>query len=140
MNWRLLIFSLLIFNTLTWGYIFYPKNQLDNLNLYFLDVGQGDSELISFDNVRILVDGGPGAQVLEKLSEILPITDRYIDLIILTHPHLDHFGGLIDVLKNYQVGVIIENGFTHDTSQFNYFEKVVEDKKIKRVALHEGDK
>ena len=141
MNWKLLIILLIIFDILIWGWILVDAlADAQNLSMYFLDVGQGDSELIKIGDVDILVDGGPDAKVLESLSKILPISDRYLDLVILTHPHLDHFGGLIDILKNYQVGYVLDSGFGHDTQSNIYFQKEISDKKIKHLVLREGDK
>ena len=141
MNWKLLIILLIIFDILIWSWILIgPLTSSQDLSIYFLDVGQGDSELIKIGDVDILVDGGPDAKVLESLSKVLPISDRYLDLVILTHPHLDHFGGLIDILKNYQVGYLLDSGFGHDTQSYIYFKKEVTEKDIKHLALREGDK
>lgn len=141
MNWKLLISLLIIFNISLWGFIFFPSwSSEEDLAIYFLDVGQGDSELITIDGVDILVDGGPDAKVLESLSKVMSPTDRYIDLVILTHPHLDHFGGLTDVFKNYQVGVFIDSGHDHTIAQYDYFKKVLAEKNIKHINLAKGDK
>jgi competence protein ComEC len=69
------------------------------LHVSFLDVGEGDSILIQNAGKNILIDGGPSPQaVCLGLGKKLPFWDR-LDLVILTHPHLDHLNGLIEVLK-----------------------------------------
>src|SRR3989344_5668011 len=74
------------------------------LKFYLLDVGQGDAIFIETPSGnQILIDGGPDKSVLRELGEVMPFYDRTIDLVILTHPHLDHAGGLVEVLKNYEV-------------------------------------
>jgi len=95
--------------------------------IYFLDVGQGDSELFLLPGgVQVLIDGGPpNGRVVTELSEILPFTDRYIDLVILTHSQLDHFGGLIQVLDTYRVGAFLWNGRRGTTSAFEELERVI---------------
>ncbi|AKM83271.1 hypothetical protein A2422_00035 [Candidatus Woesebacteria bacterium RIFOXYC1_FULL_31_51] len=75
----------------------------DNLSIINCDVGQGDATLVQFKNNQILIDGGPDKSVLSCLGEYMPFYDRTIELVILTHPEKDHFGGLIDVFKNYNV-------------------------------------
>lgn len=68
-------------------------------NVHFLDVGQGDSILICGSEKNILIDGGErdkGETVLAGLKEY-GITE--IDYMIATHPHSDHIGGLVDVLR-----------------------------------------
>jgi beta-lactamase superfamily II metal-dependent hydrolase len=65
------------------------------LNVYFLDVDQGDATLIVSPTGRtVLIDAGPpsaGAHLANRLPELL--TGK-LDLVILTHPHVDHYGGL----------------------------------------------
>lgn len=73
----------------------------------FLDVGQGDSILIQKGTQQVLIDGGPGMTVLRRLGEELPLFDRTIDVVILTHPQQDHMEGLVHVLERYQVGLVL---------------------------------
>jgi len=117
--------------------------RVSNLEFYFLDVGQGDSQLVNLPaesgEIQILIDGGRGPKVLSELGEALLFGDRYIDLIVATHPDLDHFGGLIDVLKNYQVGAVIMNGQQGKADAYPEFEKIMVEKNIPRIILKEGD-
>lgn len=135
------IFSLLIgFNLFTWGAIV-SRAHSAGLNMYFLDVGQGDSSLaILPGGVKVLIDGGPDKAVLDSLEKVLPPGDRYIDLVILTHPQLDHFGGLIDVLKRYQVGMFLHNGREGSADAWPYLKQVLEEKNISMFLLAEGDR
>lgn len=73
----------------------------------FLDIGQGDSTLFQEQTTQILIDGGPGAQVLERLGEEMPWFDRTVDVVILTHPQQDHLEGLLHVLDRYHVGLVL---------------------------------
>ncbi len=75
-------------------------------------MGQGDAILITSFYTQILVDGGKNAAVLECLAEHMPFWDRKIELVVATHPDSDHIGGLVEVLKRYQVHQIWENGLT----------------------------
>src|SRR3989337_1643687 len=92
------LFSILIFVLATvWIIAYqYPDN---NLHLIACDVGQGDAMLAVYGKTQILVDGGPGRQVLDCLSEHLPFWDREIELVVSTHPQQDHYGGLVDVFQ-----------------------------------------
>ena len=98
-NWViLLVLFLILFDVFVWKQVVFDSPN-ENLEVYFLEVGQGDSELVFLPGgVKILIDGGPNSKILDELSSILRPTDRYIDLAVLSHPELDHFGGLIDVL------------------------------------------
>lgn len=102
------IFLLLVFNIAAWWQILQITHS--RTALYFFDVGQGDSQLVQLEDIQILIDGGPDASVLKNLEKIMAPNDRYIDLVVLTHPQLDHFGGLVDVLDRYEIGYFLHNG------------------------------
>lgn len=78
-----------------------------NLHLIFCDVGQGDAALITLGTTQMLIDGGPDNKVLSCLSRHLPFWDRKIEVVLLTHPQEDHFGGLVDVVRRYQVETLL---------------------------------
>lgn len=102
-----------------------------NLEVHFLDVGQGDAAFIKTPyGQNILVDGGPNSSVLRPIAEQTAWWDRTIDLIILTHPHDDHVGGLVDVIKRYQVKKILYTGVLHTAPAFTEWLQLVRDKKI----------
>lgn len=74
-----------------------------------LDVGQGDAYLVELGTVTVLIDGGPDpARLMEQLGASLPPWRRRIDLMVLTHAHLDHGAGLIAALDRYEVGMTLE--------------------------------
>ncbi len=88
------------------------------LHIWFLDVGQGDAIFIQAPNGnQILVDGGPDSKVLRELGRIMPFYDHSIDILVLSHPHADHLRGLIEVLKNYEVGLVLENKIPCDSPE-----------------------
>ncbi len=101
------------------------------LEVDFLDVGQGDAILIQAPaGQNILVDGGPDSAVLKRLGgEMLP-WDKKIDLMILTHPHADHLTGLIEVIKHYQVERVLYTGVIHTTPNYLEWLKLVKEKRV----------
>jgi len=93
------------------------------LTVSFIDVGQGDAILIDKGDTDILVDGGPtSANVLAYLQG-QGVGD--IDLLVATHPHADHIGGLPDVLARYQVSEIWVNGDTATSQTYQNFAAAV---------------
>lgn len=139
-NLSLALIVLVAGNVFIWWAII-GNGETKDLELYFLDVGQGDSELINFPgNVQILIDGGPNTKILNSISKALSPQDRYIDLLVVTHPQLDHYGGFIDVLKNYKVGAVIDNGRRGTTRTYDDFEKAIQASGAKHIILKEGDK
>lgn len=89
------------------GIAVFGESHEGELEVDFFDVGQGDAILIQAPTGHtILIDGGRDTTVSRKIAEELPLYDRTIDLVILTHPDLDHVGGLPDVLRRFRVGTI----------------------------------
>lgn len=110
------------------------------LEIYFLDVGQGDSQLVVLPGgAKLLIDGGSGKQASFELGEILSPTDRYIDMIAITHPQLDHFGGLGDVIERFEVGALLISGREGQGEAWENFKDKVIEKKIAVVDLMRGD-
>lgn len=103
------------------------------LKVAFLDVGQGDAELvITPDKSKILIDGGPDERVLGELAAELPFYDRELDLVVLTHPHADHLDGLLSVLERYAVKKVLMTGVIHTAP--NYI-KFLEELKKKNIPV-----
>jgi competence protein ComEC len=83
-------------------------DQVKYLQVNFLDVGQGDAILITAPSGEvILVDGGPNNKLLAQMSKFLPWWERTIDYLVISHWDDDHYIGLIQVLKKYEVKNIL---------------------------------
>lgn len=92
-------------------------NPRDVLRVTFLDVAQGDAALIDFpDGTKMLLDGGglvgspvdPGERVLLPVLRARRVSK--LDIVVLSHPHPDHFGGLARVLEEIEVGELWDTG------------------------------
>jgi len=107
------------------------QNQRQNLEVDFLDVGQGDSILIKTPyEQNILIDGGPNNAVLAKLGQHLAFFDKNIDLVVLTHPHNDHVIGLIEVLRRYKVKKVLMTEVLDRSPPYLTFLAEIEKQKI----------
>ncbi len=128
-NW--LIVGLLITGFLVYSQVYYIYAEADLVKVWFLDVGQGDSILIDFgDNKQALIDGGPSKAVLSQLGQHLPIGDKTIEYLILTHPDSDHVTGLNYVLDQYQVERVYYTGVNHQTNRYQEFREKIKDKNV----------
>ena len=96
------------------------------LLLKVYDVGQGDAILIlTPEGHRVLIDGGPDETILSLLGEDFP-THKWLDLLVLTHPHADHLTGLTTILPAYQVGGVVANPYEHETPIFRQWQSLLE--------------
>ena len=93
--------------------------------IYYLDVGQGDSELIRLPGgENILIDTGTGETADKLVSLLQELGVKRVDHLIATHPHEDHIGGMESVVRKIPVGKI-------------YMPKVA-DKQIPTTRTYEG--
>jgi competence protein ComEC len=64
-----------------------------------LDVGQGDATYIRNGSSRVIIDGGPDTAAFGRYLDSLNLNNSTIDVVILSHPHLDHYSGLRELFK-----------------------------------------
>lgn len=109
---------------------------------YFLNVGQGDSQLILFPDSRAgLIDTGPrnGRAGIEA-GRVLPFWQRSLAMIFLSHPDADHIGGTADILRRYRVGVIFTNGDESDSEIYGNFKNALAESGVREIVLSRGDR
>ena len=136
--WVLLSTVLILGNILVWSLVSGSREKQFSVSFY--DVGQGDSALIQTpDGYNILVDGGPNNKVSGYLNNDLPVNDRELDLIILTHPQSDHMYGLINVVKNFKVKKIITTSASNTTSEYKLWIDTVRSKGLNLNFAKAGD-
>lgn len=116
-----------------WIFYHHPRE----LEVDFLDVGQGDAILIKSPyGQNILIDGGPDKIILNRLAENINFADNKIDLMVLTHPHDDHVSGLSGVIKQYNVKKIIYTGVVHTGPNYLAWLGLIRDQKIPLVIIN----
>lgn len=101
-----------------------------------LDVGQGDAILIQDpEGATILIDGGPGSSVTDRLQES-GVTK--LDAVILSHPHADHLAGLASVIDKYPVAAVYDAGSPSSSPLYRDFLKLIQEKGIAYSVLRQG--
>lgn len=114
--------------------------QDNNLRVYCLDVGQGDSILITNNNKTMLIDASTnemGSRVVKYLNDL---GIKKIDYLVGTHPHEDHIGGLDNVIKNFDIGTIYMPNVVATTKTYEEVIDAISAKKLKVTSPKTGDK
>lgn len=140
MKWRWFVVGILFLLTVLVWYLVLVS-QTDDLEVYFLDVGQGDAIFIEAPNGnQMLIDGGQNKQVIAELSKVMPFYDRSIDVVMFTHPDADHIGGLPFVLERFEVEALISGAAEADSVDFQTLKQTALDRRVKQLLVGRGTK
>jgi competence protein ComEC len=151
--------SLLVTSGLGLVIIFHPFSSPGpdgRLTIDFLDVGQGDSALVTFpDGATMLVDGGGQTDLRREGIDFEPDRRRigetvvseflwekgysHIDYLVATHADADHIQGLADVARNFDIGLAFVGTAPTDDPDFSALMRVAESRKIPVTTLSRGD-
>lgn len=113
-------------------------NTTGDLRAYFLDVGQGDSSVIIFRDKVILIDAGEVDKGDLVVSDLEKLGVTRIDLLVATHPHSDHIGGMQKVLSRFPVGTVLDSGIPSSSTLYEHFLRTVDEKNIPYVVAGQG--
>ena len=122
------LYSILLFLSFTFSSL---------LKVYFIDVGQGDSAfIVTPNNYTMLIDAGDldefhdyGKDVYSFIKKQLGFNK--IDVVLVSHPHKDHIGGMIYVLSNMKVEKFYDPGFPYPSEIYSNLLEIVNEKGVK---------
>lgn len=119
---------------------FSAEKSVTKLNISVLDVGQGDSIYIDYGDFDMLIDGGPNDKGDYLVNFLGKQGHKDLDLMVATHPHADHIGGLDDVLRKFEVKQIIDSGakLASASSANTNYQKALK-AEVASGAKYEGD-
>lgn len=115
------------------------------LQVFFLDVGQGDAAVVRMPNGMVLVvDGGQRRAEFDYGERVLvPFLRahnmREVDVVVATHPHSDHIGGLVALLEHIPVGHYIDSGQQYDSWTARRLRSLMREKGIAYHRVAAGD-
>lgn len=122
----------------------------DDLRITVLDVGQGDCILVQAPGGRtMLVDAGGrhgqeaggwdvGREIV--VPALMARRVRKIDVLVITHPHEDHIGGMAAVLDAIPVGMVFDPMLDSDSDTYENILRAIEEKKIVHHRATEGQR
>jgi competence protein ComEC len=84
----------------------------------FLDVGQADCTVIQYGNNTMLIDAGGNSGAASLVATLKNMNISRFDVVIGTHPHEDHIGGLDAVINSFDIGTIYMPKVSNNTKTF----------------------
>ena len=138
-NIKIVLFATLVFGAACIWYLLWQTEHRQLLTVAFLDVGQGDAIFIEAPNGnQVIVDGGPDGSILAELGRVMPFYDKHIDMLLVTNPDLDHYGGFIDVMEQYAVAAILLPGTHSETPTYAAFAGTIQEHHIPSLVVAQG--
>ncbi|HHY81631.1 MAG TPA: MBL fold metallo-hydrolase [Clostridiales bacterium] len=114
------------------------SSQDSTVEVHFIDVGQGDSIYIKTPSQDILIDAGERGDTVVNYLNNLNVED--LELVIGTHPHSDHIGGLINVFEEIPVKEVMDPGVVHTSKTFEDYLTLIDEKDIIYTVVRAGIK
>ena len=121
-------------------FLFLPITALADLQVHFLDVGQGDCTVVLCDGEAMVIDGGPRSAsryVYNYIRKTLKL--GHLDYLVSTHPHIDHVYGVASILNAVQVDLLLSPVTKWDSRAFDNVLKYAAAQGTPLVVPEEGD-
>jgi competence protein ComEC len=114
-----------------------PRTAPEVLTITAIDVGQGDAFLVESPRVRMLYDAGEGDVAARWLrSQGRPA----IDVAVVSHPHLDHVGGMADVLRSVEVGALWYRPMPNELAEVDEMLAIADEREVAVRAPAAGER
>ncbi len=109
------------------------------LSVQFIDVGQADSTLISLSTGEtMLIDAGESTSADSVFAELDERGIKDIDILVATHPHADHIGGMLSLLGRYDIGQVLMPDMTSDSKTYAKLLQAIKTESIPLVEAYAG--
>ncbi len=112
---------------------------LDELEITYIDIGQGNAVLVKSKNENLLIDGGNRANSRYYYNYIKNKNLKKIDYMIASHYDEDHIAGLISILENYKVLNVLSPAYKKDTKIYKSFKKSLSNSNANIINPIQGD-
>ncbi len=106
--------------------------------VHYINVGQGDAELIQVNGKNMLIDAGPRSNEKDIVSYLDKLKIKKLDYVIATHPHEDHIGNMAAIISKYEIGKFYAPKVEANTRTFENMIKALKKKNLKINVIKEG--
>ena len=109
-----------------------PRLWDGGLTLHAFDVGQGDAFLFRLpDGSNVMLDAGPRKSAADLVSKLRRLGVKRIDILIASHPHEDHIGGMERVIESFEIGRFWDSGYNHGSATQRAMLEAIREKGIR---------
>jgi competence protein ComEC len=143
---KLLFAALLIIILVVLGYQFIPGIQphpqpssLPMFRVTYLDVGQADSAVIQCNGSNMLIDAGTNSNADKLVNTIKSMSISKFDIVVGTHPHEDHTGGMDSVINSFEIGKVYLPDVSETTRTFEDVLQAIQSNGLKITRPRPGD-
>lgn len=101
-------------------------NKSDELQIIVVDVGSADAMVLyQPDSCSMLIDAGEFFDADRVVNILNELGVKSLDMVIISHPHIDHFGGIFNILPKFSVTKFFDNGYEWErNAQFDEYKKL----------------
>ena len=136
---RKILILLVVAGNLFALFVLAKESRAGILSVAILDVGQGDAIFIDTPSGnQVLIDAGGTSQVLRSLGAVMPFYDRSLEVVMPTHPDLDHMGGFVSLLDRYRVSANFESGIMTTKGFHRTFEQELSEGGVQKIIARRG--
>lgn len=110
----------------------------EKMEVHFIDVGQGDSTLITCDGHAMLIDAGESTKGTAIQNYLQKQKIKKLDYLILTHPDSDHIGGAPVIITKFEIDKVFISNFEKDNKTYQKLIQSLDNKRLKKITPEVG--
>lgn len=120
-----------------------PEDKADSaasdMEVHFIDVGQGDATLVKCGDAAMLIDAGEGSKGTLIQNYLQKQGVKKLDYLVLTHSDSDHIGGAPVIVTKFEIDRVFVSDFEKDNQTYRKLIQALDDKNIQAVTPKAGD-